>query len=197
MTSDKIKIPSKKVVEQKNELQLKLNKLFKDVVCEKSFEWMKAPLASEVVDMKGVYKKVYEALVNYRGHTSFIKRKSLQCDFVIESKKLIIEYDERQHFSEARRISLLAYKSIPVNYDRKLWITACTDIMAKDNDPIDRDETRAYYDSMRDILASKNGYTLIRIMHGQVDFKTPESLVWLKRQLREQGISISRTKKNG
>ena len=184
MTSDKIKIPSKNVIAQKNELQLKLNKLFKDVVCEKSFEWMKAPLASEVVELKGVYKKVYDALVNYRGHTAFIKRKSLQCDFVVESKKLIIEYDERQHFSEARRISLLAYKSIPVNYDRKLWINACADIMAKDNDPIDRDETRAYYDSMRDILAYKNGYKLIRIMHGQVDFTTKESLKWLKETIK-------------
>lgn len=166
---DKVSIPTKGVIEQKNALQLLLNRLLNgDVVCEKTFLWMRTP--SEI---RGEYVQLYNALCAYRGDTSFAKgNKSLRCDFVCESKKLIIEYDERQHFSEARRIALMSYPQIPLNFDRDLWICACKDIQAKDNQPVNRDETRAYYDSTRDIEAAKHGYQLIRIMHGQIDFET-------------------------
>lgn len=165
---DKIVIPSNKVIEQKNALQLLLNRMFDgDVVCEKTFSWLKTPTRID-----GEYKKVYEALAAYRGNTTFAKSNvTLRCDFVCEGKKLIIEYDERQHFSEARGISLEVYENIEVFYERSLWIKACRDIKAKDNVPANRDEVRAYYDSVRDIACYENGYTLVRIMHGQIDFE--------------------------
>lgn len=167
-TKEKITIPSKKVIEQKNALQLLLNRIYSgDIVCEKTYPWLKTP---EKID--GVYKKLYEDLSAYRGDKSFAKKNvSLRCDFVCESQKIIIEYDERQHFSEARRISLEAYKEVDVLFDRDLWIKACQDICAKDNSPVNRDEVRAYYDSARDIACSEHGYKLIRIMHGQIDFE--------------------------
>ena len=163
----RIIIPVKGVIEQKNALQLLLNKIFDgDVVCEKTYPWMKTPEA-----ITGDYQPLYNALAAYRGNKGFAKKNvTLRCDFVCESRKLIIEYDERQHFSEARRISLLSYQETPTVYDRNLWIQACVDIQARDNHPADRDEIRAYYDSVRDIEATKHEYTLIRIMHGQVDF---------------------------
>lgn len=166
--SQKIKIPSKGVIEQKNALQLILNKLCDgDLVCEKTFSWMKTPSY-----ITGEYRDLYSALSSYRGNKDFAKKNiTLRCDFVCEGKKLIIEYDERQHFSEARRVSLLSYSDISVYYNRQLWIDACRDIQAKDNQPPNRDEVRAYYDSIRDINASKHGYKLVRIMHGQTDFE--------------------------
>ena len=165
---NKIKIPAKGVIEQKNALQLILNKMFDgDVVCEKTFPWMKTP---EGLD--GCYKELYEALHLYRGDTKFAKKNvSLRCDFVCESKKLIIEYDERQHFTKAREITLDCYKDLSFSYDIDLWKKACNDINAKDNNPVNRDEIRAYYDSVRDIEAAKHGYRLVRIMHGQIDFE--------------------------
>lgn len=173
----KIKIPVKGVIEQKNALQLLLNRICDgDIVCEKTFSWMKTP-----VEIKGEYKKLYDSLVSYRGNKDFAKKSvTLRCDFVCESKKLIIEYDERQHFSEARRISLLSYPDVKVFYDLDLWCKACNDIQAKDNQPVNRDEIRAYYDSVRDIEAAKNGYKLVRIMHGQIDFNEQEALEKLK-----------------
>ena len=167
-SKEKITIPSKKVIEQKNALQLLLNRIYGgDIVCEKTYPWLKTP---EKID--GVYKKLYENLSAYRGDKAFAKKNvSLRCDFVCESQKIIIEYDERQHFSEARRISLEAYKEVNVLFDRDLWIKACQDICAKDNSPVNRDEIRAYYDSARDIACSEHGYKLIRIMHGQIDFE--------------------------
>lgn len=65
----------------------------------------------------------------------------------------------------------MSYPDIPLYFDKNLWIQACIDINAKDNNPINRDERRAYYDSVRDIEASKNKYKLVRIMHGQIDFE--------------------------
>lgn len=170
--SNRIKISNKNVIEQKNALQLILNKLFDgDIVCEKTFPWMKTP-----DNIQGVYKKLYNNLSKYRGNTDFAKKNvTLRCDFVCESQKLIIEYDERQHFSEARKIALKSYSDIPVNFDRNIWIKACSDIDAKDNYPVNRDEIRAYYDSTRDIEASKHGYRLVRIMHGQIDFEKADA----------------------
>lgn len=177
---DKIAIPTKGVTEQKNALQLILNKLCEgDIVCEKTYPWMKTP--SEI---SGEYQPLYDSISAYRGNKEFAKKNvALRCDFVCESRKLIIEYDERQHFSEARRVSLLSYSEIQLNYDRELWIRACSDIQAKDNQPADRDEIRAFYDSVRDIEAAKHGYILVRIMHGQVDFELPDATEKLKDML--------------
>jgi len=170
-------VTSKRVIEQKNALQLILNKMFDgDIVCEKTYSWLKTPETLE-----GEYHTLFNALSTYRGNTSFAKKKViLRCDFVCEGKKFIIEYDERQHFSEARKRSLESYKNIPLYYDRELWIKACDDIRAKDNSPINRDEIRAYYDSVRDIECFKHGYCLVRIMHGQIDFETSNGAQQLK-----------------
>lgn len=173
----KITIPSKGVIEQKNALQLLLNKLYDgDIICEKTYPWMKSP-----EEISGEYKSICDALVAYRGNKDFIKKNvKLRCDFVCESHKLIIEYDERQHFSEARKIALQAYPKIPLCFDKDLWIRACADICARDNQPINRDEIRAFYDSTRDIEAFKNGYRLVRIMHGQIDFESDDAMEKLK-----------------
>ncbi len=180
---DKIKIPSKAVTHQKNALQLLLNRMFNgDLVCEKTFPWLKTPNIIE-----GDYSNLYKALSEYRGDKTFVKKNvQLRCDFVCESEKLIIEYDERQHFSEARKVSLLSYPDVPICFDRQLWIQACNDIKAKDGQPINRDEIRAYYDSVRDIEASKHGYKLVRIMHGQVDYNAFGAEVSLKKLLNIQ-----------
>ena len=58
MDSEKIVIPAKQVIEQKNALQLILNRMFNgDIVCEKTYPWLKTP---EKID--GIYKNLYDAL---------------------------------------------------------------------------------------------------------------------------------------
>lgn len=92
---NKIKISSKEVIEQKNALQLLLNKYFDgDIVCEKTYSWLKIPKSID-----GEYLPIYKALNELYGDTTFAKKNTfLRYDFVCESKKIIIEYDERQHF---------------------------------------------------------------------------------------------------
>lgn len=162
-----IKIPAKGVIEQKNAFQLALNRYFNgDIVSEKTFDWMTTP--TNVNE----YPYLVSALRKYRGMSGFNRAGyKLRCDFVCESKKLIFEYDERQHFSLARKAALESYMDfIPLHFDKQRWIDTCQNIQAKDNDPINRDEIRAYYDSIRDIQSAQNGYKLIRIMHGAYDW---------------------------
>ena len=191
----KFRIRSKEVVEQKNALQLLLNQHFKGtVVTEKSFDWLVTP---EKPDR--LYKSIINTLSKYRGDTKFARKKAkLKCDFVCDAKKIIIEYDERQHFSEARRLSLLAYKGkVHTDYDIDFWIKACADVHARDNDPSNRDEIRAYYDSTRDIEAARNGYKLIRIMHDQVDWSAAGAEQELRKLLkggkRQRPVAVRRT----
>lgn len=188
--SDKIIIPSKQVIEQKNALQLILNRMFQgDIVCEKTFSWLKTP---DILDEE--YERLIGALSSYRGDSKFAKKNvQLRCDFVCESQKIIIEYDERQHFSEARKISLDSYRQTPLLYDRDLWIKACNDINAKDNSPVNRDEIRAYYDSTRDIESYRHGYKLIRIMHGQIDFSAEDAETKLEQLLFNKRLEECKT----
>ena len=180
---EKIVIPSKNAIEQKNALQLILNKMFDgDIVCEKTYPWLKTPEKIE-----GDYVPLYNALSGYRGDTGFAKKNVvLRCDFVCEGQKLIIEYDERQHFSEARKIALQSYPDIPLCFDRDKWIKACGDIQSRDNSPKNRDESRAFFDSTRDIECAKHGYRLVRIMHGQTDFEQPGAADALKKLIPEK-----------
>lgn len=191
--NEKIKISGNNVLEQKNALQLLLNKLFNgDLVNERSFEWMRTPS-----DPKNTYPELYESLMNYRGDKKFARKnyKLPGCDFVSESNKIIIEYDERQHFTEPRRLSLLNYPYAKLYYNKEQWIKVCEDIQAIDNSPYNRDEIRAYYDSIRDIEAYNHGYKLIRIMHEEFDFERDDAYDYLKQLINNYLANPIETKK--
>jgi very-short-patch-repair endonuclease len=158
------------VASQKNALQLLLQKHYGYIECEKPFDWLKTP---DHYSLPEEYRKIVAVLSNYRNQKGFQKSHyQLFCDIVLNDLKLIIEYDEYQHFSKARKITLENYpENIQLNFPKEKWIEACDRINAKDNSPIDRDEKRAYYDTVKDIEAFKHGYTLIRIKHGDFDWE--------------------------
>ena len=158
------------VVSQKNAIQLLLQKHFGHIETEKKFDWLKTPNQES---LSKEYSQIVKALSEYRNQNGFKKSNyQLLCDIVLEDHKLIIEYDENQHFSKAREITLLNYPSaINLNFSKEIWINACRKINAKDNSPIDRDEKRAFYDTVRDIEAFRHGYKLVRIKHGVIDWE--------------------------
>lgn len=133
--------------------------------------WLRVP---ETTRMNGPLRQIFTTLTNHRGHSGFATAgRRLVCDIVIPSKRLIIEYDERQHFTAPRAIALKLYPTdTAICFDRAEWIAHCNTIAAKDNDPPYRDEQRAFYDSVRDILASANGYRVVRLKHGTLDWQT-------------------------
>ncbi|MDY6790738.1 MAG: hypothetical protein SWH54_05660 [Thermodesulfobacteriota bacterium] len=99
-------------------------------------------------------EKIYKALQNHRGFKAFVGRKTLPgCDYYIKSLNCIVEFDESQHFTSPRALTLSRYpRGLKLGYDRKVWLNRCQELNRHDNDPPSRDETRAWYDTIRDIL---------------------------------------------
>ena len=160
---------------QKIYLRNLLEQRFGRVMTEAKFDWLVVP---DYISMDGDLRMIYDNLKAMRNYSGFSNPGyKLACDFFIPSKKLIIEYDERQHFTEQRANSLAYYPSsdLDLSFGKDKWREACEKIKATVNDPLYRDEQRAFYDSVRDILAARNGVTLIRIKHGDYDWKS-ESL---------------------
>lgn len=152
----------------KEQLYLLLIDLYGDIEREKKYEWCTS--LYDTNDLRDIINNISSVK-----HMEFvpIRRSFLPFDFVSEKQKIIIEYDERQHFTKQRYLALQGYsKEICLHYDKKYWKELCMQINAKMNKKVDplRDEKRALYDSIRDITAYKNGYTLFRIFHGQIDF---------------------------
>lgn len=99
-------------------------------------------------------KKIFEKLQNHKGHRDFVKAKTLpNCDFFIPNPGFIVEFDESQHFTLPRKITLEEYPTnLELGFSKEKWIRLCEKIDTKDNNPPYRDEQRAWYDTLRDFL---------------------------------------------
>ena len=99
-------------------------------------------------------KKIFSALQNHRGHKVLVRTKNLpRCDFFVPNQGFIVEFDESQHFTLPRMISLQNYpKNFTAGFSIKRWMALCEEIDSKDNAPPFRDEQRAWYDTLRDFL---------------------------------------------
>lgn len=175
---------------QKIALKKLLKQHFGNVQTEASFDWLKVP---DINTMDPVLSRIVKALNNYRDYKNyFTPGENLKCDFYIPSINTIIEYDERQHFTIPRDISLSHYPAkLHVGFDVKKWQLFCQQTRAIDQSPKYRDEQRAIYDSLRDILAARNEVRLIRIEHGKLNWESKKGARMLK-----SIITSSSTKSN-
>lgn len=103
-------------------------------------------------DHESLLSDIFEKLTKHRSHDNFIKVKNLpNVDYYIPSKGYIIEFDESQHFTIPRDISLGVYpKEQTVGFSVDRWRRLCQELRKKDNDPPYRDEQRAWFDTLRD-----------------------------------------------
>lgn len=165
---------TRKYEPQKQALFDLLKKRFGTVECEAEFPWLVVPQQDQ---LKETLASIFQALQAMRGFSTFAGAgRSLRCDFYISSEKLIVEYDERQHFTLQRAKTLELYpQDISLEFDRQEWIKTCNSIKATDPNPPYRDEQRAFYDSLRDILAAQNGYRLVRFRQGDFDWTCHEA----------------------
>ena len=87
-------------------------------------------------------------------YDNFVKAKRLpRVDFFIPDQKLIVEFDESQHFTEPRAIALGLYPNKDdFGFSLEKWSNLCRDLDKRDNDPPYRDEQRAWYDTLRDFV---------------------------------------------
>jgi hypothetical protein len=81
------------------------------------------------------------------------------CDYYIPEQKLIVEFDENQHFTRPRLITLSFYPgNLKLGFALERWKDLCRRIDAMDDTPIDRDERRAWYDVLRDLVPAIHGF---------------------------------------
>lgn len=99
-------------------------------------------------------EEIFRTLQKHRGHKIFIRTSKLPpSDYFIKSRNCLVEFDESQHFTAPRGYTLTLYpKREKLGFDRKKWINRCNTLNRHDNDPAFRDEQRAWYDTLRDLL---------------------------------------------
>jgi hypothetical protein len=113
---------------------------------------------------------IHAALQQYRGFERFVATSALpRVDYFLPEHRVVVEFDEPQHFTEPRQISLAAYPGdLHVGYDRERWIELCRRLNRRDNSPPFRDEQRAWYDTLRDFAAPLLGNRpTVRIFAGE------------------------------
>ena len=170
-----------------------IRRIFPDAQVERSdLSWLTVP---EIGQLDGQLGPIFDALKCHRGHKDFATSgRRLACDIVIPSQQIIVEYDERQHFTVPRSIALQHYpRNIAVGFDVAQWIAHCEAIAAVDNDPPYRDEQRAFYDSVRDLLAGKNGYRVVRLKHGAFDWESASADQEISKRLSVHSDAVNQS----
>jgi hypothetical protein len=113
---------------------------------------------------------IRNALGDWRGHRDFIKSPQVPpCDYFVPAPPFILEFDESQHFSQARLIALQLYpETLSMGFSLKRWQDLCHEINAVDDQPFDRDERRAWYDALRDLVPIVYGFKpTVRLYAGE------------------------------
>ena len=135
-----------------------LKRIYGECLRDHKFPWSTRLSSYSGTSVFPTLQKVANALERYRGFSlkDFVRTKTLaRCDFWIPNPGFIVEFDESQHFTNPRKLSLSLYPNYqPIGFPRSRWINLCKQYNAKDNYPPYRDEQRAWYDTLRDIVPS-------------------------------------------
>jgi len=139
---------------------------------------------------------IYSALQHYRGFNEFVRASYVDVDFFLPEQKVIVEFDESQHFTEPRKVTLSHYPSdINLGFPLDIWMKHCDEIRAYDNDPPFRDEQRAWYDTMRDFIPEIKGFRPTVRMFAKdmawcsLDPEKPEDIEIFKKMLQNSPVS--------
>lgn len=145
--------------ECKKTIERMIKEIYGNVVSNYKFE-----ISTSVQDYKDFpfYQELKEILLKLqklRGHKDFLRTPTLpRCDFFVPNPGFILEFDESQHFTLPRKISLQNYpQNLQLGFSLTKWIGLCEEINSKDNDPPFRDEQRAWYDTLRDFQPEIKG----------------------------------------
>jgi hypothetical protein len=114
--------------------------------------------------------EIYRTLQTHRGHTDFVRSATMAgCDFWIPSPGFVVEFDESQHFTKCRALTLERYpRNIPFGFETDVWLRRCERRPAEDHNPPYRDEQRAWYDTLRDFVPHIQGlHPTIRLFAGE------------------------------
>jgi hypothetical protein len=148
------------------------------VEIEKKLDGVRVPDLTNRGGMDPTIQRVLERVEKARQRT--ISGRAgwvLAFDFFLPSVDLAIEFDERQHFTPLRAVALDAYPTgVSLGFDKERWIQLSEGIRAGDNNPAYRDEQRAFYDAIRDLMAPRIGLRpVVRIFEDDVRWEAEQS----------------------
>ena len=126
------------------------------------FGWQTRLEAYAGTPIEPVLQDVAKGLESYRGYgiDTFVRSNVLAgCDYWVPDPGFIVEFDESQHFTRPRKLALTAYPNThTLGFPAIRWLELCEQHDAKDNDPAFRDEQRAWYDTLRDLVPPTMGF---------------------------------------
>jgi hypothetical protein len=137
-----------------------LTVIYGDCRVNYSFPWPANPTDYKNTAIGEVLHRISTALGELRGNRNFIKSAQVPpCDYYLADAAFILEFDESQHFSPVRLASLSLYPpDFKAGFPISRWKELCRVIDACDDEPPDRDERRAWYDSLRDFVPTVHGF---------------------------------------
>ena len=152
---------SERCPECKTRVHELLERIYRTCLRNHRFPWPAHLRHYEGTSIFPALRNVATTLEEYRsfGLDDFMRAETVApCDFWVPDPGFVVEFDESQHFTSPRKLALSAYPSDQsVGFSKKHWIALCEKHKARDNDPPYRDEQRAWYDTLRDIVPLLKG----------------------------------------
>ena len=158
-------IPSRRHSERCRACKIRVRQLLERIygacVLNHRFGWQTGLAAYVGTSIDPVLRDVAGVLAKYRGYGigTFVRSNVLAgCDYWVSDLGLIVEFDESQHFTRPRKLALSVYADTnPLGFAARRWLELCEHHDARDNAPPWRDEQRAWYDTLRDLVPSIMG----------------------------------------
>ena len=133
-----------------------LERVYGTCVQNHRFGWQTSLTSYEATPIGSTLRDVARLLEAHRGFgmPEFVRSDALAgCDYWVPDPGFIVEIDESQHFTSPRRLALSVYADMDsLGFSAKRWIELCEQHDARDNHPPYRDEQRAWYDTLRDLV---------------------------------------------
>ena len=153
-------IPSKRHSQSCAECKIRVGQLLERIhgrcVRNHRFGWQAGLIPYEGTPIGSALREVARVLEAHReyGIREFVRTDVLApCDYWVPDPGFIVEFDESQHFTSPRKLALSVYADQhPLGFSAKRWIELCNHHDARDDNPPFRDEQRAWYDTLRDLV---------------------------------------------
>lgn len=147
-----------------------LEAVYRDCRVNAQFPWPSRPEAYADAPIGSLLRRISVELGNLRGYRDFVKQSQVPpCDFHVIDPPFILEFDESQHFTRQRLLTLSLYPAdLKLGFSVERWQELCRKIDAVDPTPVDRDERRAWYDALRDLIPTLYGFApTVRLYAGE------------------------------
>ena len=152
---------SERCAECKTRVGQLLERIYGTCVPNYRFGWQTGLAPYAGTSIGSVLRDVAGVLEEYRGYGigTFVRSDMLAgCDYWVPDPGFIVEFDESQHFTSPRKRALSVYAdTAPLGFSAERWTELCGRHDARDNHPRYRDEQRAWYDTLRDLVPSIMG----------------------------------------